>query len=61
MDFNAIGRFIVGSYLWDKFYPSNQIDNPSPPTAIDKGLAAVRLIVIAVLAYVVYGFFKKKK
>jgi len=56
MNWNEIGRFVVGSYLWDKFYP-NDPNNTAPPSTLDKGLAAIRLIVIAVLAFVVYRFF----
>jgi len=61
-DWNTLGRFIVGSYLWDKFYPNNAAAGTSSVTStIDKGLVLVRLIIIVVVGWVVYSFFRKRK
>jgi hypothetical protein len=61
MNWGEVGRFLVGSWLWDKFYPATAEEASSKPSTFSKILLTLRLVAISVLAIMAFKFIQGLK
>jgi hypothetical protein len=61
MNWSEVGRFFVGSWLWDRFVNEEVEELQEKKTVFSYVLLTIRIAVIGVIAFMAFSFFKKTK